>query len=95
MSDFLTCTWDLVHELTVRLIVCSLPQYFPRNLPTGEYINSCEGIRLTATRLLFDSIQMTTSGTEFWGCAMKRGQFIHFYNAEKEFTETKLCINPS
>lgn len=45
----------------------SLPQFFP-DCAVLEYISSWEGIRLTATRLPSDIIQIITSGTLFWGC---------------------------
>ena len=46
----------------------SLPQFFPDCTAALEYISSWEGMRLTATRLPSDFIQIITSGTLFWGC---------------------------
>ena len=57
----------------------SLPQFFPDC--TVEYISSWEGMRLTATRLPSDFIQIITSGTLFWGCTDNNYniQLLHFY----------------
>ena len=53
--------------LTMRKMVWTLPQSFPLALAFLEYISRWDGIRLTATRLFPDNIQMITSGTQFWG----------------------------
>ena len=57
--------------LTKRKMVWTLPQSFPLALAFFEYMSRWDGIRLTATRLFPDNIQMITSGTQFWGWNVK------------------------
>ena len=47
----------------------TLPQFLPLAMAVEEYMISWDGILCTATRLFPASIQITTSGMQFWGCA--------------------------
>ena len=52
-------------KLTIKNIVCNLPQNFPLALAVAEYISWCEGILHDATLLLAANIHTTTSGMVF------------------------------
>lgn len=73
LQNYTVLNWIIAFDinnlkLTIKKIVCILPQYLPLALAVEEYINLCDGILHEATLLLAANIHITTSGTLFWGC---------------------------